>query len=75
MRTWVVVCVVAFGCGGEGGEEELGPECTAISDACHEAEEAGDARGIECHDLAHAADEDACATDKDACLTDCGSSI
>ncbi len=69
----LVLGVVVFGTmlASCGGDEELGPECQAISDGCHEAEEAGDERGIECHDIAHEADEDTCTAEKDACIADC----
>jgi hypothetical protein len=67
----VAVALVA-GCGGaDDDEHELGPNCQAISDACHDADEAGVDGAAECHETAHHADEDACEAELDACTTTC----
>lgn len=80
MRRWVrfaAALVVGFGmsgvgCSGGDEEHEEGPICGEIAEACHEVAEMGDNQdAIDCHDLAHEADEDACSAEHDACVDLC----
>lgn len=61
----------SVGCSGD-EEHDEGPICTEIADACHHVAEMGDNQdAVDCHDLAHEADEDACSAEHDACVELC----
>ncbi len=60
---------VLVGCGDKDHDE--GPNCSELSEACHEAEENGVEGAAECHDIAHDADEDACEEALADCLATC----
>ena len=51
-----------------GGE---GPMCSAISEACHEADENGVEGAAECHDIAHEGNEGACEKALENCEKTC----
>ena len=69
MAAFATVLLLLVGCKEDDGDE--GPNCTELSDLCHEAEENGVDGAAECHDIAHDADEDACDEALDECKQTC----
>jgi hypothetical protein len=70
---WLGIAMAALtACSGGKDEEhaEEGPICSALSEMCHEAAES-DPEAADCHDIGHAADEDACDAETDRCKGIC----
>ena len=70
--TWIALLVTGCSNGDDDHEDdELGPACQDIVDACHEPGGAGDAASEACHEDAHQGDEAVCEAERDACIETC----
>jgi hypothetical protein len=71
---WIAITLVGIGCSDDdddGHDDELGPMCQEIVDACHEPGEAGDAASEACHETGHEGDEAVCELEHDVCIDTC----
>lgn len=68
-KVWMLALLAA--CDGGNDSAGEGPMCSAISEACHEADENGVEGAAECHDIAHEGNEGACEKALENCEKTC----